>query len=456
MRRQLRAAAAAGAGQSQSVAGQSPPGRLFSLPWISPIFLATGSSMFLLAHLAAACFLTSGARVAPAPAAPRRDVLPTWRVDLRPAIGGPLVGVQLGGEQSGAPAVSLGYLDADTIVASFVTRAAPGALVPRGAPAFALHLIFILPSSGASTRAVVWPAVTDNAAIIWAARGKFLVRDGARLALYSRQLRPLGETSLPDNDWHALNINSYPSIGDYLLFVKWRSPPGAASWLALDAQALTWRDRWDSGPISQAIGPEGVIVGIGQDAARCRQSLLVKPPGTPWRRVGADQWWMSTDTPTFVGPGLLMLRIAPPPTYLGPSLGCDLSADVVGLAILSLRSHRILAVDNAVRAEAGTRYWMVRLYATGTPGRAAVLSFVIKHPLFALDPTGRALLREIILYDAPAYSRSFTLRLKGPTIELWPTFRAALSPDGLHAAILSGTTVEMFALPPPAPANRNP
>lgn len=96
--------------------------------------------------------------------------------------------------RSGVP---LGFLSKDVLIATFLTRESGGSLASRDRPddswPLKLHAVFFESETGKVQAIREWPTPSVQVGILPAGDGKFIVRTGEKLSLYSPRLELIGE-----------------------------------------------------------------------------------------------------------------------------------------------------------------------------------------------------------------------------------------------------------------------
>lgn len=387
--------------------------------------------IFSVAHFAIAFCLSSGMRGASTRtnAAPKHDVVQaSWRVDLRPAIGGPPLPYVFPSpyETKGQPVKSLWFTDDNTVVATFVTASSKLQLSTRNGIdkhlPMRLRAVFLDAPTGKITGTSEWPTDSRTSAIVAAHDGMFVTQTGSELSLNSRTEKDIKKLNLPmKSSWAAY---SSPS-GEHLLLIGRRSLGSRVPWIWVDVNELAVLRQWEqvqSGWVS--ISDDNIAMTTCLWVYNCDRAVKVRGLNSAWNIV------MSSDQrhrpyPQFINDDLLALRDFPD-----------------RLTLIKTNGNSVFTEEMDNTSEG--RGWG-RAYVSGNGERFIIPADVIKGHIAALDVSGHGVLKQILVYDAPFERRSYTLELKSNIKENNTLF--ALSPDGSRLAILNNEIVEVVKLP---------
>jgi hypothetical protein len=395
--------------------------------------------MLSTAPLVFTCFLID-ARAGPA--APT-TVAPSYRIDLRSVIKGPLVFEPIGSREprSGILIRSLCFLDDQRLAATVVTRAAgKPSLATRGQPndssEFRLNAALIQAASGKILATPYWGSNSRFAWIMAANDSGFVVEAGTEITLLSPELRPVKRITLPqppsDQYGHDRYWNTHSSWSGrrVLLFAgpAWSRTP----WLWLDTENLQILASWQdvvNGRI--AVSDDQVVrEPFSQHFGDPPSSLMIESPGAEWKPIPST---LNASAPQFVGPDLLYFHryvvTNPPDQALAFVIHTD-GSEVFRVGT----TPKGRGPGQAAVSRTGKRFVILVLQTRGG------------HP--ALDIGGHTVLRGFQVYDAPFQAASYTLEVRRSTLR--NPDPVALSPDGRRVAICSypEPIVEVFDLPP--------
>jgi hypothetical protein len=255
------------------------------------------------------------------------------------------------------------------------------------------------------------PGDVANAHVIVAHDGKFVLQASGELTLYGSDLKPLKKVKLPplaEADWAA-----YPSpSGRHVLFVPPMHRLGA--WLWLDTDTLQIVQSWED------LRTGDVSVADGKIARTTSASNVdVADIGKEWKTIAPGDRHLYVK---FVAEDLLYVA-ASPNRLLRPGGQIVFASD-----------------EPSVRCVWGIAY------PSADGRRFVVPECAIKGAVPTLDIGGHPVLTGLYIHDGDSSAWSYALDVKGPAVK--GLALGALSPDGSHLAILSGDSVELFALPP--------
>lgn len=358
----------------------------------------------------------------------QKTIAPAWRMDLRGALGSSPVPLSFGhiGEHKGEPVTSLVFTDNDTVIATFVTREDKRpSLSTRSSDAnlsLRLRGLLLDAATGTIKANSSWGSESTRAMIVAAHDGKFVTQSGSELTLYGRDLKVLSNFRLPrlqEYEWVA-----FPSpTGENILFLSPvlvdREEP--RSWMWLDTNSLqplhSWQDPLEG---HLAVADDKIAeVACAFSPQACLPRVQVKDIGGKWSVIATGSGYYQ---PQFISQDLLGVWGGDSLTLMGPDG--------------QLISRGNLRGAGALATSAGGERFVVPI-------------FNVKGRIAALDISGHSLLKQLMLYDVPSRSWSYTLDVKGPNIK--DVMKFALSPDGSRLAVLNGEVLYMFDLPPLPP-----
>jgi hypothetical protein len=326
-----------------------------------------------------------------------------------------------GRESAALPRTSLWFTDNDTLVATFVSREGSGELSTRDGSNSNLPLrlrpVFLDAATGKVLATPDWPTESRDSSIIAVHNGQFVTQGGNELTLYTPDRKPLKNLKLPpltEDDWIA-----HPSpTGKNILFL----PPGggAVSWLWLETDTLqvlhSWKDT-HSGDV--AVADDKMAMVTCTWTFDCKHYIEVRGITTDWKTIALGS---SQSFPQFVNEDMIFL-----------------SEDNTRLV---QADGKVVFVEDAPFQKC----WWGGAFPSAGGRRFVVPRCTGKGAISSLDIGGHTVLKEILLYDAPFYTRSYVLELKGPKIK--DLTLLAVSPDGLRLAVLNDDSVEVLQLPP--------
>lgn len=382
----------------------------------------------LLAIGLACCFIEPGLCSASRGPAPRRPIPPAWRFEAGPVLGGQLAREIVGDQQPLGAVSSLWFLGNRILVATWVTRSRRPRLLRHGQAGgvYRLRAFFLDARTGRLVGRGAWPVSSPTAAIVWAGRRRFVTASGGALVLRRfGQDRPLASANLPVR-WQPLPAPSERSRRQLLMRVAYGRHFGyrGSEWFLVNTNTLRWV-RWKGRTYWEGLGPED-IAGISNGLAGPGPAFLVLgQPGGSWRRVLRLN--EQCTQPRFVGSRLVMMS-----TCVAHRMTLVRLNDPAKVLELPHGGGCVLGGDSRLVATHGRRIALPVCLLKGS------------HPLLDID--GRELLTGIDVYDAPFRRRAFAFRALGPALFSPSAF--ALAPDGSRFAVVSGTSVEVFRLPP--------
>jgi hypothetical protein len=280
--------------------------------------------------------------------------------------------------------------------------------------------VFLDAATGKVMATPDWPTVSTDASIIAVHDGKFVTLAGNELALYGpdrKVLKKLKLTSLTERYWQA---SPSPTGKNILIFPAINR---AGSWLWLETDTLQVVHSWEDTNQGEVAIADNKMVMI-QYCYRygdtgCKPHIKVRGIDTDWISIapGDNQYH-----PQFVNEDAFLLSGEPDR--------------------LMQANGKVIFIEDGAR---GCWVWPMA-FPTGDGQRFAFPDCALKGAVPALDIGGHAVLKKILVYDAPFHARSYTLDYKGPPIKDPTHF--ALSPDGSQIAILNDESVEVLRLPP--------
>jgi hypothetical protein len=190
--------------------GEFSPSAFFTGNFWEHGFVDLIGGTFFLAH-----FLSSPSR--PTVDTANGAITAKWSADLRAAVGSVPLGLVVGHghETHSQPRTSLWFLDADTIIATFVTREGKPALSSRDSSDSNLPLrvrtVFLDVGTGKITAAPAWTTESRFAGIVATNEGKFVAQTGTTLTLYSSDAKELRKLSLPPLQEDVWGWGAHPS-----------------------------------------------------------------------------------------------------------------------------------------------------------------------------------------------------------------------------------------------------
>ncbi|TAN21507.1 MAG: hypothetical protein EPN33_12915 [Acidobacteria bacterium] len=274
-----------------------------------------------------------------------------------------------------------------------------------------MNLIFVDAGSGALQYRTTVAAYSPWARIVFAARGKFILWDGSDLTLYGPKAVPLRRAKLPQRPW-TWDISASP---DHVLlnsFSYSRTAGKTWEWFAIRTDTLKWQSSTD-GPTAQVAGPNviGGSSGWGYSVRRNGGGWTDVPGLQPDRGIIG-----------FANPNLMILFGA----LLDTTTGIVRPVPGIGSACAWPGN------DFSYESSGGKRLAFGDCPMVGA------------HPAF--DVGGHSVWRGISIFDAPSYNLDHRLVAQGASLR--GDVRQALSSDGHRFAILHGTVIQMFILPP--------
>lgn len=384
----------------------------------------------LLAVGLACCLIEPATAGATHRRAVRQPTAPAWTFQARPLLRTALAHPIVGDRQALPATPSLRFISDRVLVATWVTRGRRPRLQRRdhAAGAYCLHAFFLDAATGRLLRSSVWPAGSPAAAIVWAGGGRFVTARGGALTLreFGRG-RPLARAELPGVRWQPFPAPSAPSAHEQFLLLAFAGYRSGFSSFLVDARTLRWV-RLETG-VHRLSLDSGAVTGVWEENPTFGPGFLVlREPGGRWRRL--LRLGQRCGHPRFVRPDLIMVP------------GCAPRELTLVRLRRRPRPHRlpvgpvcVLGGDSRLVATGGDRVALPVCRLKGS------------HPLLDID--GREFLSGIDVYDAPFRRRAFALRTLGPALFSPSAF--ALAPDGSRFAVVSGTSVEVFRLPPQPP-----
>ena len=383
--------------------------------------LISSAVLFLLVH-----FLRS-------PSVPLVDttsgaIRANWSADLRAVVGSAPLGLIVGRRHQTVlqPMTSLWFIDNNTVVATFVTSEGKVGLSrhDRSDPNLPVQLraIFLDASNGRVMSTQAWPSESRFAGIVATNGGSFITQRGVVLTRYSPDAQEVGRLSLPPIQQDLLGWAAHTSpTGRNILFgIHNLHTRDQTSWVWVDASSLEVVRSWtDAQSGSVGISDNSIsMIACSFYPYRCDPSVELRSLATEWKTIAPiDRRPQSS--PRFVNDDTIF--ISGHPWKLLQTDGTTVfteSAPFEG--------------SMAIRSASGQRFM--------------VPFFQSKGGFPALDISAHGELKTIAVYDAPFHTRSYKLKMIGPTIKDDTQF--ALSPDGSLLAILYDESIYLFHLPP--------
>lgn len=320
----------------------------------------------------------------------------------------------------------LAFTDAHVLAAYFVIRQPSPRLTvrrhPRATDPFQLRAIFLDTATGTVRHTQDWPTDPNSHSELLATyEGKFIVRAGESLALYSSSFQLLSEFPLPlrgENGKRKYWDAQLSPTGRFLFLRDWHYPQMAM--FRLSSDSFEQRDAWSEQYVN--------FLAYADDAlAKSVDETQV------WFRTMGGPWYL-----LYVPGGL---KCAGQIAFLNNH---TFLVDVcLGIVVLS-KQGEILFEDAFPREY--RRYPLDRLIRTSRGGRRFAVSLAtIKEGLFDTPFYTGSLL--VIVYDARSRARIFRVEFKGHLKR--KIYDVALSPDGKWLAIMVGTKVQVYQLPVP-------
>jgi hypothetical protein len=383
-------------------------------------------STYSVVLFAIACLLNSGSAPRSQSGAvtlPRHEsIAPEWRTDLRSAIRGARLGEIFGQgrEYKAFPRTSLWFIDNRTIIATVLIRDANPGLSGRNSsdPNASLRLrpVLLDAISGKVMATPEWLSNSRNAGIITVHEGKAVTQVGNELTLYGSDLKPLKTLklpSVPEGDWIA-----HPSpTGKTILFL----PPGHRTglWLRLDTETLGVRDSWEDTQNGDVAASDDQIAMVSCTWSHdCKPAVEIRSVATGWQAIAMGY---PQSYPQFVDEDLLFLSGKP--------------------SSLIHTDGQIVFTDDLPFQ----RCWWGRPIPAAGSQRFIVPACAVKGAAAPLDISGHEVLKKILVHDDLSNAWSYIIDVKGSTIKGLTLL--AVSPDGLHLAVLAKDSVQVFSLP---------
>jgi hypothetical protein len=355
--------------------------------------------------------------------------MPIWRAELRTSIGSEPLGliVGQGRETQGKPRTSLWFLDNTTIAVTFVTREGETKLSTRDgsdvSSPLKVRLILLDASSGKVRNSRAWPSESRFAGIVTIHEQRFVMQRGPELSLFSSDLTEVKTLKLPPlegADWHA-----HPSpSGKNVLFVATNlRTASAVPWIWVDVDTLTVVRSWkedQSGWV--AISDQGMAMTTCVWVYSCKPEVMVRSIDGKWETV-ALATKNNKPRPQFIDDSQLYLLGSP-------------------AKLIRTDGRVVFAEDNVLEG-----CWWGDAVPSATGQRFVVPSCKLKGAVSSLDMTGHDVLKKVLIFDAPFHKLTYAIDVLGPTIKDLTSL--ALSPEGLHLAILNNESLEVLLLPLP-------
>lgn len=389
-------------------------------------------------------FLISGPCSWIAPAEKADSIAPAWSVDLKNTLRAKPTGVVGGGqghEYTYLPEVSLWFLDANTIVASFVTldSGASAELNHRNGDAagsrLRLQLIFLDASSGRITNSFERPAQARDARIVTVHDGTFVTLTANTLTRLASDGQQLATLTLPTHSENWLTHHSQTG-GSIVLTPLFVNKKGSSFWVDADTLRIfsSWDDTLTSSVSQSAISDNQLLrstcwlgytvtaTPLPRTAGPCKSEIQVRGLHSDWRSIATSQAHVN---PQFVTADLIF---------------------VPGDPATLIRADGELVLTEPQ----GKRSWGCfsdsAAYPASDGSRLVIPSCLQKGAMPSLDIGGRSVLKQMSIFDLAHFSHSRILNINGVKFDDYMQF--AIAPDGSKFAVLHGTTIALFDLPP--------
>lgn len=326
----------------------------------------------------------------------------------------------------------ISFTDDDTLAVYFVIQQEPTKLSVRGSPQpsdpFQLRGIFFDVSSGRVKHEQQWSTAADTPSGIFATHdGRFLVLGGQQLSLYSRDFGLLRQLSLHTGEgrppWWEVEVSP---TGQFLFLVRSTIRPRQKHVLRLKSdtlEQLNTLDAWDEKGFFHIAAGENTL------ARQERHVVLVRSVDGPWRAIHTMGASASQDTSQEYDSVFLDNQ-----TIL-------LTNRTQGFVLLSTEG-KVLFEEN-LQEELGKRGALMELGKSQDGSRFAIGVAWFRGGRF--DTAEYRAVWRVIVYDVGRQKRIVAVDVK-PQRDVIHTL--ALSPNGQWLAVLVGSKVQVFRLPP--------
>ncbi len=316
------------------------------------------------------------------------------------------------------------FTDRELVAAYFVIRQAPALSVPghpQASDSFQLRGVFLDAATGDLRHKQDWPTMPYlPSELLPTHDGKFVIRAGHSLTLYSPTFDLMKERSLP---WSKIPERPYPTL--------WVSPTGRTlflsddrfpklNWVRLDSDSLDVLDEWNEEYDSTLC----FTVSDNAIARSCDSGQVwLRTVGEPWRLHYSSPTRLLCDFPTFIDNETLAIDVCP------------------GIVVVSTRGDVLF--EDLFPDEYRKDPLRKEVVISRESRRFAIVLKRLKGGYF--DTPFHVGAIQITIYDLRTKNRIFTLEFKRPPKHAFWDF--ALSPDGQRLAVMLGPRVEVYQLP---------
>lgn len=315
----------------------------------------------------------------------------------------------------------IAFTDDDTVATWFLAQETTTRTVlrkrSRTSYATRMHAVFLRASTGRVRAQQEWPTPSyPTPALLPTSSGRFLIRAGELMTLYSPDLKPIRELTLPrdpGSEWLGVQA----SVTGKQIFLYQISDRRKQRRLEiLDADTLELLDSWTDEEIGSFAVGDNQVVQKKSSMSSPKEQILIRDLGKPWRSL------YRSDENACLG----RLAFVTKATILVPVCG--------GMALMSTEGSVLW------REQFRDGEFHVRTRSSQGGDRLAVAAIVEK---VGFDNPRVTRLR-VAVYDVTTHAVVFNLELKPVPRQ---NFDFALSPTGSTLAVLADGLVKLFALP---------
>jgi|HubBroStandDraft_6_1064221.scaffolds.fasta_scaffold315707_2 hypothetical protein len=353
-----------------------------------------------------------------------------WRVKISDVVGERPIGEIFGNEREfqAHEYLSMKFIDSNTVAVAYVFRELNTRLTHRdsslSSSSLRLQIILVNATTGKAIEARSVVAASRRAGIVAVNEGRLVAQVEGKLVLYSAELQPIRDFSLPDSDKRGWQVVPSPT-GKTLLVIP--RDHGTGQWLVVDTNSLrltgSWTDNLD-GAVAVSDSSFAKVTCVWRH--KCSPELQLRSLLSNWVPLPNVEL-QSHSSPQFVNDDVIFL--SGHPSQFIQTDGTTLLADAL---------------------PGSTCFWEAGI-SSSFGRRVIVPTCEIVESARGLDIGGTVELRAITIYDAPFDGRSYYFSYTGPK-QKGLTY-LAVSPSGHKLAVLNNGSLGIIDLPEPRPVN---